>query len=118
MQSMMTDLGMSAQVRVWKDSNAAKAIASRRGHGKTSHVKWVPDVTKSERAKMRLVPGEQHLADHLTKGKSWRKFDDSIRRAGGRMKVSHCHQGNEHGGRSGREGNALTAPTSHDAGHV
>ena len=35
MQSMMTDLGLSARVRVWTDSNAAKAIASRRGHGNT-----------------------------------------------------------------------------------
>ena len=31
MQSMMTDLVMSAQVRVWTDSNVAKATASRRG---------------------------------------------------------------------------------------
>ena len=38
MQSMMADLGLSAQVRVWIDSNAAKATASRRGLGKTRHV--------------------------------------------------------------------------------
>ena len=31
MQSMMADLGVTTQVRVWTDSNAAKAIASRRG---------------------------------------------------------------------------------------
>ena len=41
---------------------------------------------------MRRVPGEHHLADHLTKGKSWREIDDSIREVGGRMRVS---QGNE-----------------------
>ena len=35
MQSIMTDLGLSAQVRVWTDSNAAKAIVSTRGLGKT-----------------------------------------------------------------------------------
>ena len=38
MQWMTADLGMSAQVRVWTDSNGAKAIASRRGLGKTRHV--------------------------------------------------------------------------------
>ena len=38
MQSMMADLGLSAQVRVWIDSNAAKATASRRGLGKTRYV--------------------------------------------------------------------------------
>ena len=30
MQSMMADLGVTTQVRIWTDSNAAKAIASRR----------------------------------------------------------------------------------------
>ena len=37
MQSMMTDVGLGARDRVWTDSNAAKAIASRRGLGKTRH---------------------------------------------------------------------------------
>ena len=31
------NLGVTTQVRVWTDSNAAKAIASRRGPGKTRH---------------------------------------------------------------------------------
>ena len=39
MRSMMAELGVTTQVRVWTDSNAAKAIASRRGLGKTRHVK-------------------------------------------------------------------------------
>ena len=73
-QSMMEDLGVTTQVRVWTDSNAAKAIASRRGLGKTWHVElrylWLQDVTKSGRVKMRRIPGEQNLADHLTKGKA------------------------------------------------
>ena len=34
----MADLGLRAQVRVYTDSSAAKAIASRRGLGKTWHV--------------------------------------------------------------------------------
>ena len=35
MQSMMKDMGLISQIRVWTDSNAANAIASRRGLGKT-----------------------------------------------------------------------------------
>ena len=70
---------MSAQARVWTDSNAAKGIASRRGFGKTRDVEvkflWLQEMTKSGRVKMRRVIGEQHLADHLTKGKSWREID-------------------------------------------
>ena len=34
-QSMVTDLGLSARILVWTDSNSAEAIASRRGLGKT-----------------------------------------------------------------------------------
>ena len=39
MQSLLSDLGHKAEVRTWTDSNAAKAIASRRGLGNTGHVK-------------------------------------------------------------------------------
>ena len=35
---MLMDLGLSAQIRVWTDSNAATVIASRRGLGRTRHV--------------------------------------------------------------------------------
>ena len=80
MQSMMTDLGLSARVRVWTDSNAAEAIVSRRGRGKSRLTEmnclWLHEVTKSGRVKMKRVTGEQHLADHLTKGKSWCEIDD------------------------------------------
>ena len=79
MQLMMMDLGVSAQVRVWTDSNAAKAIASRKGLGKTRHVElkflWLQEVTKSGRVKMRRVPGEQTVVDSVTMAKSWREID-------------------------------------------
>ena len=56
MQTMMTDLQLNSQVRVWTDATAANATAS-----------------------VRRILGEQNLADHLTKGKSWREIDQSIR---------------------------------------
>ena len=64
MQSMMTE--------IWTDSGAAKAIAERRGLGKTIHAEvkywWLHEVTKSRRVKMKRVPREQMLPDHLMKG--------------------------------------------------
>ena len=99
MQSMMADLGVTTQVRVWPDSNAAKAIASRRGLGKTRHVElrylWLQDVTKSGRAKMRRIPGEQNLADHLTKGKAGHQIETLIRGVGGIMKTSGDSKGGD-----------------------
>ena len=98
---MMTDLGLSVQVRVWTDSNATKGIASRRGLGKTRHVEMkflsLQQGTKSGRLNMRSVPGEQHLADQLTKGTSWRIIDDVITGVGGRMQMSQGNRMNEHG---------------------
>ena len=92
MQSMMADFGLTTQVRVWTDSNAAKAMASRRGLGETRHVElrylWLQEMTKSGRVKMRRIPGEQHLADHLTKGKAWHQIEMLIRGVAGIMKVN------------------------------
>ena len=91
-QSMLADLGVTTQVRVWTVSNAAKATASRRGLGKTRHVEltylWLQEMTKSGRAKMRRIPGEQNLANHLTKGKAWYRIETLIRGFGGIIKMS------------------------------
>ena len=55
----------------------------REGFGKTRHVElrylWLQDVTKKGRVKMRRIPGEQNLADHLTKGKAWYQIETLIR---------------------------------------
>ena len=92
MQSMMADLGVTTHVRVWTDSNAAKAIASRRGLGKTRHVElrylWLQDVTTSGRVKMRRIPGEQNQEVDLTKGEAWCQVETLIRGVGGIMKMS------------------------------
>ena len=37
---------------------------------------------------MRRIPGEQHLADHLTKGKAWHQIEMLIRGVGEIMKVN------------------------------
>ena len=91
MQSMMADLGLSAQ--------AAKAIAFRRGLGKTRYAElkylWLQEVTKSGRVKMRRIPGEQNLPDHLTKGKPWHENEALIRGVGGLMKISQNNKEND-----------------------
>ena len=59
-------LGVSAQVRVWTDSNAAKR-SHQVGVGKTRHLEmrclWLQDMTKTGRVKKRRLPGEPDLAD-------------------------------------------------------
>ena len=74
MQSMMADLGVTTQVRVWTDSNAAKAIASRRGLGKTRHVElrylWLQEMTKSGRSKNETNPGRTKSGRPLDEGES------------------------------------------------
>ena len=73
MQSMMADLGVTTHERVWTDSNAAKAIASRRGLGKTRHVElrylWLQDVTKSGREKIEPNPRRTESGRPLDEGK-------------------------------------------------
>ena len=58
---------------------------------------WLQEVTKSGRVKMKRVPGKEHLADHLMKGRSWCEYDELIRGVGGCTKVSQGNEGNKHG---------------------
>ena len=91
-QSFLADLGAQAEVQVWTDSNGAKAIAGRRGLGKTRHVElkylWVQEMTGSGRVTMRRVPGELNLADLLTKGKNWWEGEQLVKKVGCRMEAS------------------------------
>ena len=62
--------------------------------------------------------GEQHSADHLTKGsREWREIDHLIRGVGG-MNMSQGDKGTKTGGRSCRRSKRLTTPTSHEAGRA
>ena len=88
----------STQVSVWTDSKAAKAIPSR-SLGKARRVEIsvaaLPDL--SGRVRMRRVPGEHNLADHLTKAKSWHEIDKMIRGVAGRREVRQGHKRNQPG---------------------
>ena len=79
MQSTMTDSRLSAQVRVWTDSNAAKTpCVKKRPLGKPDYVKFAIPVAaggdqigKDENEE---DPKRANVGDHLTKGKSWREI--------------------------------------------
>ena len=54
-----------------------------------------PDL--SGRVRMRRVPGEHNLADHLMKAKSWHEIEKMIRGVPGRREVRQGHQRNQPG---------------------
>ena len=89
MVTLAADLGWRARVLLWTDSNAGRAICSRKGLGKLRHLEtkwlWVQDVVRSGRIRVRKVGGTSNPADILTKPKSGKDMDGMIRRIGGRL---------------------------------
>ena len=70
-QSLMADLGMKANVRVWTDSSAAIGICGRSGLGKLRHVQthtlWVQERVRTGAIQLRKVNGLVNPADLFTK---------------------------------------------------
>ena len=70
-QSLMADLGMKVDVRVWTDSSAAVGICGRSGLGKLRHVQthtlWVQERVRSKAIELRKVNGLVNPADLFTK---------------------------------------------------
>ncbi len=70
-KGLMTDMGLSMELRVNTDSSAAKSIASRRGCGKVRHLEtrelWLQDRVARGDLEIRKVRGEDNIADILTK---------------------------------------------------
>ena len=71
MQAVAADLGIEARIRVWVDSSAAKAMASRTGLGKTRHVEvrflWVQEALRGKRLEILKIGGRENPADIATK---------------------------------------------------
>ena len=76
-QSLMSDMGMKAKVRVWTDSSAALGICGRSGLGKLRHVQthtlWVQERVRSGAIELRKVNGLVNPADLFTKHLSSRE---------------------------------------------
>ena len=97
MQSVLTDLGVQAGVRIWTDSSTARAVASRRGLGKLRHVElkflWVQEIVKRGRVRVGWIPGAKNPADHLTKPRSWGEIKDLLTLVGGALVFRSAQQG-------------------------
>ena len=85
-QALAADLGWKMRVRMWVDSSAAKAIASRTGLGKVRHIEvrflWLQEVVKAGRIELRKIPGERNPADVMTKPKNAAEVTDKFKSLG------------------------------------
>ena len=65
------DMGFDFKLRLWVDSNAAKAIASRLGLGRVRHMEvkylWAQEAHRKKRFEIRKVAGLRSPGDILTK---------------------------------------------------
>ena len=71
LQSMLSDVNISASIEVRADASAAIGIASRRGLGRVRHIEvaqlWIQEKVANGMLKLVKVPGQSNLADALTK---------------------------------------------------
>ena len=79
-ESLMADMGREVEAKeVFTDSNSARAMASRRGLGRTRHIEvkrlWLQEVVEGRKVRLGRVDGKSNPADPLTKLKS---FDESL----------------------------------------
>ena len=92
-QSLCSDLGWSMAIRVWVDSTAAKAIASRTGLGRVRHLEvrylWVQGALKDGRFKVLKIPGKVNPGDILTKPQDIKEIEDLLGMVG--ILVPKCH---------------------------
>ena len=69
--SLARDLGFEFKLRLWVDSNTAKAIVSRHGLGKVRHLEvrylWAQEALRAKKFEVRKISGETNPADVLTK---------------------------------------------------
>ena len=83
-QSLMTDLDWSSEVEIRTDANAARAMASRQGLGRTRHVEvrrlWLQEAVEQRSLRIARVSGVENPADVLTKLKNFEDMADLLRR--------------------------------------
>ena len=72
LQTLARDLGWSLGLRLFVDSSAAKAIASRKGLGKVRHLEvrhfWLQQAVREKKVVLRKVDGKSNPSDIVTKG--------------------------------------------------
>ena len=74
LQSLARDRGWELELRLFVDSSAAKAIASRKGLGKVRHIEirhlWLQQAVRDKKVVPRKVLGKESPSDVMTKGLS------------------------------------------------
>ena len=77
------------KLRIWVDSNTAKAITSRLGLGKVRHLEvkylWVQESYRKKKFEVMKVAGEKNPADVLTKPLSASEMAPKSASVGGRF---------------------------------
>ena len=71
LQSIMTDFGVKASIRLEMDASAAIGIVQRQGLGRTRHISandlWLQEKVKNDKVKVVKIPGSLNSADIGTK---------------------------------------------------
>ena len=85
------DMGFDFKLRLWVDSNAAKAIASRLGLGRVRHMEvkylWAQEAHRKKRFEIRKIAGLRNPADVLTKPLSALDMSPKLAAVGGTLVV-------------------------------
>ena len=71
MRSLLLDLGVDLEIKVFTDATTGKAMAMRRGLGKVRHMRvaymWIQEKAARREIILKRVPGPQNPADLMTK---------------------------------------------------
>ena len=89
MVALGRDMGYEFKLKIWVDSNTAKAIVSRLGLGRVRHMEvrylWAQEAHKQKRFGVHKIAGERNAADVLTKAMSARDMLDKMKMVGARF---------------------------------
>ena len=88
-KGMYADMGVEVGIHAYVDASAAMGIACRRGLGKVRHIEldqlWLQDQVARGRVRVFKVPGEENLADSLTKHSTAERIGRTMWYTGGRV---------------------------------
>ena len=81
-KAMLKDLGIEMNVQAFVDASAAVGIACRRGLGKVRHIEldqlWLQSQVARGRVRVYKVPGEENIADSLTKHSILQRIEQTV----------------------------------------
>ena len=82
MRTLLSELGVAADIILHTDSSAAKALASRKGVGRLRHIEtrwmWLQIEVAKGRIQLEKVRGDLNPADILTKYKNMHEIEELL----------------------------------------